>query len=198
MKRKVVRYKTYMNLNGADGPVFTKVPVYAKTPEEKLIERMVRRCMNHLKCKDYELGIKKHHVREAVSCIKVVNKGWCSYAGYGGRNVIQIILAYWQHGKGGWHKEYDAYDKSPVIGGRYTKSLEEDLWMSVAHEVAHHVQLKFGPQCRWLKKTWRKPHGQGFKEIYTILRSKIVNPMLGEYVPQRKSEPITELNAFFG
>ena len=36
-----------------------------------LIERMVRRCMNHLKCKDYELGINKHHVIEAVRCIKV-------------------------------------------------------------------------------------------------------------------------------
>lgn len=186
MKKKVVRYETHMNLFSDDGPVFTKVPVYAKTPEEKLIERMVRRCMNHLKCKDYELGIKKHHVREAISCTKVVNKGWCSVATYGGRDVIQINLAYWQHGKDGWHKEYDAFDKCPVIGGRYTKSLEEDLWMSVAHEVAHHVQYKFGPRCRWLKKTWRKPHGQAFKDIYTILRAKIVNPILGEYVPKEK------------
>ena len=180
MKRKVVRYETHMNLFCDDGPVFTKVPVYAKTSEEKMIEQMVRRCMNHLKCKDYELGIKKHHVREAVSCTKVVNKGWCSVATYGGRNVIQINLAYWQHGKSGWHKEYDAFDKCHVIGGRYTQSLEEDLWMSVAHEVAHHVQYKFGPRCRWLKKTWRKPHGQGFKTIYAILRSKIVNPILDQ------------------
>ena len=180
MKRKVVRYETHMNLLCDDGPVFTKVPVYARTSEEKLIEQMVRRCMNHLKCKDYELGIKKHHVREAVSCTKVVNKGWCSVATYGGKDVIQINLAYWQHGKSGWHKEYDAFDKCHVIGGRYTQSLEEDLWMSVAHEVAHHVQYKFGPRCRWLKKTWRKPHGQGFKEVYTILRSKIVNPILDQ------------------
>jgi len=180
MKRKVVRYETHMNLLCDDGPVFTKMPVYAKTSEEKLIERMVRRCMNHLKCKDYELGIKKHHVTEAVSCTKVVNKGWCSVATYGGKDVIQINLAYWQHGKSGWHKEYDAFDKCPVIGGRYTKSLEEDLWMSVSHEVAHHVQHKFGPRCRWLKKTWRKPHGQGFKTIYAILRSKIVNPILDQ------------------
>jgi len=172
-----------------------KVPVYAKTTEEKLIERMVRRCMNHLKCRDYELGIQKRDVEAAVSLTRVVDKGWCS-ATYGGEKEIQINLAYWQHGTkqnlgrwtdlmGGWHKEYDAFDKCPVIGGRYTKNLEEDLWLSVAHEVAHHVQYKFGPKCSWLKNTYRKPHGQGFKDIYSLLRSKIVNPKLGEFVPKK-------------
>jgi hypothetical protein len=186
-KRKVIRYETVgtFSLSG-DRPFsdWKKVPVYAKTPEEKLIERMVRRCMNHLKCKDYELGITKRNVEVAVKCTRVVDKEWCS-ATYGGSDVIQINLAYWQHGKSGWHEEYAAFDKCPVIGGRYTKSLEEDLWMSVAHEVAHHVQRKFGPRCRWLKKTCQKPHGQGFKDIYSILRSKIVNPKLGEYEPKR-------------
>jgi len=162
-----------------------KVPVYAKTTEEKLIERMVRRCMNHLKFKDYELGIQKRDVEAAVSLTRVVDKDWCSGATYGGKSNIQINLAYWQHGKEGWHEEYAAFDKCPVIGGRYTKSLEEDLWMSVSHEVAHHVQYKFGPKCSWLKKTYRKPHGQGFKDIYAILRSRIVNPKLGEFVPKK-------------
>jgi len=156
-----------------------------KTAEEKLIERMVRKCMNHLKKKDYELDIKKHHVEEAIQCTKVVNKDWCSGATYGGKRVIQINLNYWQHGKEGWHKEYPAYDNCPVIGGRYTKSLEEDLWLSVSHEVAHHVQYKFGPKCRWLKNIYRKPHGLGFKRIYRMLRSNVVNPQLGEYVPKK-------------
>jgi hypothetical protein len=69
-----------------------------KTKEEKLIERMVRRCMNHLKKKDYELGITKRDVEAAVKCTKVVSKDWCSGATYGGRGVIQINLNYWQHG----------------------------------------------------------------------------------------------------
>lgn len=155
-----------------------------KTKEEKLIERMIRKCMNHLKKKDYELGITKRDVEAAVKCTKVVDKGWCSGATYGGSGVIQINLNYWQHGRDGeWHKEYDSYDNCPVIGGRYTKNLEEDFWLSVSHEVAHHVQYKFGPRCGWLKKTYRKPHGQGFKDIYSILRSQIVNPLLGEYEP---------------
>ena len=190
-KRKVIRYEEFgvWPMDGSspfDGKNWKKVPVYAKTPEEKLVERMVRRCMNHLKCKDYELGITKRDVEAAVKCTRVVEKDWCSGATYGGKNQIQINLAYWQHGKDGWHAEYAAFDKCPVIGGRYTKSLEEDLWMSVAHEVAHHVQYKFGPRCRWLKNTYAKPHGQGFKDIYSILRSRIVNPKLGEYVPKNK------------
>jgi hypothetical protein len=157
-----------------------------KTKEEKLIERMVRKCMNHLKKKDYELGITKRDVEAAVRCTKVVDKGWCSGATYGTSWVIQINLNYWQHGREGWHKEYASYDNCPVIGGRYTKSLEEDLWISVSHEVAHHIQDKFGPRCGWLKNTYHKPHGQGFKDIYSILRSQIVNPLLGEYEPKRK------------
>ena len=169
----------------------TKIPLerrmQIKTKEEKLIERMVRKCMNHLKKKDYELGITKGGVEAAVKCTKVVSKDWCNVATYGGRGVIQINLNYWQHGGlWDWHKEYDAYDNCPVIGGRYTKTLEEDLWLTVSHELSHHVQYKFGPSCRWLKKTYRKPHGQGFKDIYSILRSQIVNPLLGEYEPKRK------------
>ena len=190
-KRKIIRYETVGSFSLDDLNPFSndwkKVPVYAKTPEERLIEKMVRRCMNHLKGKDYELGITQSDVESAVKCTRVVNKDWCSGATYGGKKHIQINLAYWQHGKGGWHKEYDAFDKCPVIGGRYTKNLEEDLWMSVSHEVAHHVQRKFGPKCSWLKNTCRKPHGQGFKDIYSILRSRIVNPKLGEFVPKKEA-----------
>ena len=114
MKRKVIRYEEFgvWPMDGSspfDRKNWRKVPVYAKTPEEKLIERMVRRCMNHLKCKDYELGITKRDVEVAVKCTRVVDKEWCS-ATYGGSDVIQINLAYWQHGKSGWHEEYAAFD----------------------------------------------------------------------------------------
>jgi len=189
-KRRVIRYED-VGVWPTDGSTpfdpknWRKVPVYGKTPEEKLIERMVRRCMNHLKCKDYELGIQKRDVEAAIKCTRVVNKGWCG-ATYGGKKVIQINLGHRAHdGEGKWHEEYAAFNKCPVIGGRYTKNLEEDLWLSVAHEVAHHVQYKFGPKCSWLKNTYRKPHGQGFKDIYSLLRSKIVNPKLGEFVPKK-------------
>ena len=162
-----------------------------KTKEEKLIERMVRKCMNHLKKKDYELGIKQRHVEAAIRCTRVVDKKGCA-ATYGGKKVIQINLSCnWLRHSGHdaeekWLEEYPAYNKCPVIGGRYTKSLEEALWITVSHEVSHHVQRKFGPRCSWLKNTCRKPHGQGFKDIYSILRSQIVNPKLGAYKPKEK------------
>ena len=63
-----------------------------KTKEEKLIERMVRKCMNHLKKKDYELGITKRDVEAAVKCTKVVSKDWCSGATYGGRGLFKSTL----------------------------------------------------------------------------------------------------------
>ena len=85
--------------------------------EKQLIERMVRKCMNHLKSKGYELGITKRDVEAAVKCMRVVDKDWCGGATYAGSKVIQINLSYWQHGRDGWHKEYDAFDKCPVIGG---------------------------------------------------------------------------------
>ena len=79
-----------------------------KKMEKKLIERMVRKCMNHLKSKGYELGITKRDVEAAVKCMRVVDKDWCGGATYAGSKVIQINLSYWQHGRDGWHKEYDA------------------------------------------------------------------------------------------
>jgi hypothetical protein len=146
---------------------------------EAKIKRMVRRCMNELKKKKYELDITKEDVDRAVKITRVVNKEWCNGATYGGRNVIQINLSYWQHKKGKhFQKEYDAFNKCPVIGGRWCETLDQSLWITVAHEVAHHVQYSKGPTCRWLKKHYRKPHGRGFQDIYTILRSAVVNKLL--------------------
>ena len=146
--------------------------------QEKQVKQMVRKCMNHLKKKDYELGIDKADVERALRVTRVVHKNR-NGATYAGSNVIQINLNYWQHrALPRFQKEYDAFDKCPVIGGRRVETAEQALWITVAHEVSHHVQLAKGPTCRWLKKHYRKSHGRGFREIYSILRSQIVNPML--------------------
>lgn len=146
--------------------------------QEKQIKQMVQKCMNHLKKKDYELNINKADVDYALRVTRVVHKNRTG-ATYGGSHVIQINLNYWQHRKvPTFQKEYDAFNKCPVIGGRRVETLEQALWITVAHEVAHHVQRSKGPSCRWLKAHYKKPHGRGFREIYTILRSQIVNPML--------------------
>lgn len=143
------------------------------------VERMVRKCMNVLKKKEYELDLTKADVDRAVRVTRLVDKGWCNGATYGGRNVIQINLSYWQHSdKPHYEREYKAYDSDKVIGGRQVRNLEESLWMTVAHEVAHHVQYAQCPRIKRFRKNYRKPHGDCFKTIYRYLRKDFINPML--------------------
>ena len=49
------------------------------------------------------------------------------------------------------------------------------LAATVAHEISHFVQYRYGPDTRWLQRKYRKPHGEGFQDIYRILRSRVVN-----------------------
>lgn len=146
----------------------------------KLIESMVRRCMNELKKKQYELGITKADVDYAVKVTRVVRRA-TGGATYAGANAIQINLSYWQHrSEKAYHEEYDSFDKDPVIGGMVTYNMNDNLLMSVAHEVAHHVQRR---KCRTIarfSKTHRKPHGDCFKWVYRQLRATIVNPAVEE------------------
>ena len=143
------------------------------------VERMVRKCMNVLKKKEYELDLTKADVDRAVKVTRLVDKEWCNGATYGGRNVIQINLSYWQHSdKPHYEREYKAYDADKVIGGRQVKNLEESLWMTVAHEVAHHIQRAYCPRIKRFAKNHRKPHGDCFKTIYRYLRKDFINPML--------------------
>lgn len=74
--------------------------------------------------------------------------------------------------------EYAAYANDPVIGDNRKASREMALAAVVAHEIAHHIQYACGPQTRWLKKKYRKAHGEGFRDIYRILRSRVINPVV--------------------
>ena len=71
-----------------------------------------------------------------------------------------------------------AYASDPVIGDIAISDQEQGIAIIVAHEVAHHVQYRYGPYTRWLKKSYRKPHGRGFQDICRILRSKVINPFI--------------------
>lgn len=150
------------------------------TAERKLIERLVRKCMNELKKKKYELNITAADVDYAVSAnvLDVKRRRGTSHAG---ANTISINLDYWQvHDGKSRHKEYDSYDKDPVIGGAMTYTIEDNWLMSVAHEVAHHVQYRHCPRVTRFKSSYRKPHGDCFKWVYRQLRMAIVNPALEE------------------
>ena len=76
------------------------------------VERMVRKCMNVLKKKEYELDLTKSDVDRAVKVTRLVDKEWCNGATYGGRNVIQINLSYWQHSD---KPHYEREDRKSVV-----------------------------------------------------------------------------------
>ena len=153
--------------------------------EVNLVKSMVRKCMNVLKKKEYELDLCKSDVNRAVEVTRVVDKKWCNGATYGGRNVIQINLSYWQYRRD-WDKkdqqfnkiEYASYSKDKVIGTRPVKNMEEAIWISVAHEVAHHVQHSHCPRLKRFRGKHQKSHGDCFKQIYRYLRRDFINPML--------------------
>jgi len=81
------------------------------------------------------------------------------------------------HGK--WmFVEYGSFYKSRTIGGFYSDNYELHLNATLAHEVAHAVQAycslhdyhKFGNNY--------KSHGTVWKEIYSQLREKYINPFV--------------------
>ena len=138
---------------------------------------MVRRCMNHLKKKEYELNITQARVDEAVRVTRVVNKNYANGATYAGKHVIQINTAYWQHDKTKM-VEYKAFNSDPVIGQVNDVTEEEQFMLTVAHEVSHHVQYTVCRSIPRFKSTFRKAHGKCFQSVYRYLRRDLVNPII--------------------
>jgi len=149
------------------------------TVDKNLIKKMVRKCIRLLNKKEYELDLPKDATDIALHRLSIVDKNR-SGATYAGKNIIQINLSYWQHCKGYPHyeREYKSYDEDPTIGGVTVNSLEEALWVTVAHEVSHHIQHRYCPSVRRFRNTHSKPHGDCFKAIYRYLRRDLVNPIL--------------------
>ena len=151
--------------------------------QTKKIERMVRKCMNLLKKKDYPIPISKEDVDRAVRLTRVVNKRVYG-ATYAGANVIQINLNYWQHHNlPGVTEEYKAFSKNPIYGDREVTDLDDHLWVTVSHEVSHHVQRR----TMRSKGIYRKTHGEGFQRIYRWLRNDLVNPIIDQKIKDKKA-----------
>jgi hypothetical protein len=147
----------------------------------KQVERMVRACMNHLKKKEYELGITKADVDTAVRVLEVIDKK--GVTGCGGRDIIKINMSYWQHSNEPHTvTEYKSFNEDPVIGKHEVQNFEHCVWLEVAHEVSHHVQYAICPHIKRFSrrgsKSYFKPHGDGFKAIYRYLRKDFINPLI--------------------
>ena len=151
------------------------------TAERDLVIKWTKRCLRELAKKEHELV--DFHLRPqtaaSLQATLMVNVKARNQRSNGGRNQITIDVrdAYWR-GRNGKFGEYKAYASDPVIGDIAISDQEQGIAIIVAHEVAHHIQRRYGPYTRWLKKTCAKPHGRGFQDIYRILRSKVVNPFI--------------------
>lgn len=150
-------------------------------PERDLVVKWTKRCLRELAKKEHELV--DFHLRPqtaaSLQATLMVNVKARNQRSNGGRNQITIdVRDAWCRGRNGKFGEYKAYASDPVIGDIAISDQEQGIAIIVAHEVAHHVQYRYGPYTRWLKKSYRKPHGRGFQDIYRILRSKVINPFV--------------------
>jgi len=72
--------------------------------------------------------------------------------------------------------KHSSFAHDRVIGSSANLTPELVLAATIAHEISHFIQYRYGPDTRWLMNRYRKPHGEGFQDIYRILRSQVVNP----------------------
>jgi hypothetical protein len=143
------------------------------TAEKNLVAKYTKMCLREMAKKEHEIDWSYQQLLNGIT-VKIKNRGQCSY---GGINSITIDVCYIRRNSTEL-TEYRAYARDPVIGDVDDITPELVLLGVVAHEVAHYIQDRCGPYTRWLKKTYRKPHGEGFQAIYRILRSRIVNPLI--------------------
>ena len=139
--------------------------------EAKMIRKMADLCLRELAKAQHEIPATYDEMKRACH-VHVKYRSQCCNGGAKG-----ITIDLWSLREGTSHiDEYNAYSDDPVIGSMDCGDVENRLLCVVAHEVAHHVQYRWGPRTRWLNAKYRKPHGEGFRDIYRILRSRLVNP----------------------
>jgi hypothetical protein len=155
------------------------------TPDEhKLVVKFAKQCLREICKKQYEVQIGVTYPRvqpltyaDALKRLQVETK-YRSQRSYGGAQRISIDLKDYRNSCTSFH-EYKSFENDSVIGTiKDCDDRELLLKCLVAHEVAHHIQMRYGPFTRYLKKTYHKPHGDAFKTIYRELRRTLVNPYI--------------------
>jgi len=114
---------------------------------------------------------------DALKRLRVETK-YRNQRSYGSARHISIDVRHFRESLTSFH-EYDSFANDPVIGS-ITNCADSELLLKclVAHEVAHHIQMLYGPFTRYLRKTYRKAHGDAFKTVYRELRRTLVNPFI--------------------
>lgn len=149
--------------------------------EHALVVKFAKRCLREICKKEYEIGARWNKdnqisYADAVTWLEIKTKRQWQRSYGGARGIIIDVSGY----RAGLcrHWEYRAFQDDPVIGNVFADSPEVALFAEVAHEVAHHVQMRYGRHTRYLAKTYQKPHGEAFQTIYRELRRTLVNPLI--------------------
>ncbi len=76
-----------------------------------------------------------------------------------------------------YYNEYRSFDANQKCGGMFvaTGDVDHGNTIQVLHEVSHYVQYTLYKSDRTKWAWMRKPHGEGFIRIYSILREKFCN-----------------------
>lgn len=138
--------------------------------EKQLVVKWIKRCLREITKAAYELPVDYPTARNDIA-VTIKGAGHRSSACAKGITIDIVPFRKQQT-----HVlEYPAFAADKVIGSRANVSAEIVLAATVAHEISHFVQYRYGPDTRWLQRRYRKPHGEGFQDIYRILRSRVVN-----------------------
>jgi len=152
-----------------------------KPYEHKLVVKFAKQCMREICKKQYEIECQGKPIvyTEALKRLQVRTKYRCQ-SSYGSATHICIDMQRYRQSFISF-TEYRSFADDPVIGSiKDCDDRELLLKCLVAHEVAHHIQSRYGAWTRYLKNTYRKPHGDAFKTIYRELRRTLVNPYINQ------------------
>jgi hypothetical protein len=141
--------------------------------ERDTVVKWTKRCLREITLQHYELPVDYTTARNDLT-LTVKRVGHRSSACAKGITIDITPL----HRGSNDILEYRAFAGDPVIGSRSDVPPDMALAATIAHEVSHFIQYRYGPHTRWLLKTFRKPHGEGFQDIYRILRARVINPHL--------------------
>jgi len=149
--------------------------------EHKLVVKFAKQCLREICKKQYEIECQGKPIvyTEALKRLQVRTKYRCQ-SSYGSATHICIDMQRYRQSFISF-TEYRSFADDPVIGSiKDCDDRELLLKCLVAHEVAHHIQSRYGAWTRYLKNTYRKPHGDAFKTIYRELRRTLVNPYINQ------------------
>jgi hypothetical protein len=160
------------------------------------VQQMMKAALDSFDGTPYQMSLKqKQHAFDVLVVKQPKTDGPnCSRAG---RTAIRINLSYWQikniirgEVQGGYAchadnkldghvywSEYRSFNADPRCGGMFVKNGDVDHGnlIQVLHETAHYVQFALLHVDRGRWRHMRRPHGDGFRTLYSMLRERFCN-----------------------